>query len=311
MAILPGFSLDLTTIDSDGPPWDFDVPEMRRRALNKLYEEKPMFAVTSPMCAAFSALQNLSVNFADPLKRQRLVVCARLHMAFAMEICRRQHEAGRYFLRENPASAISWYEECVRTLMTVPGIAVSVCNQCLFGQFAIGSNGVARPAMKPTRWMSNSSDLLEALSKRCSRRGGVCGSGFGLHVPLVNGRAKAAAIYPLKLCRAILIVVSNQMRRDMKTYRGQIPINTLNSIDKLRNDDDNDNETNDETYWDELTGEEFKGDLVKKARRLELDYFKSKAVCKKRPKELRAWRRSLSGGLMSKVMMGTLTFGVD
>jgi hypothetical protein len=46
--ILPQFALDL-----DGLPWDFDIPEMRRRAKAKVMKEKPLFLVTSPMCTAF------------------------------------------------------------------------------------------------------------------------------------------------------------------------------------------------------------------------------------------------------------------
>ena len=38
--LIPGFALDLTTIDpSDGQPWDFDKPEKRERA-RKLLSDK-------------------------------------------------------------------------------------------------------------------------------------------------------------------------------------------------------------------------------------------------------------------------------
>ena len=55
--IMPGFSLDLTTCDSDGRPWDFDDPEMRDRAWAKVVAEKPLFVIGPPMCTAFSTWQ--------------------------------------------------------------------------------------------------------------------------------------------------------------------------------------------------------------------------------------------------------------
>ena len=37
----PGFALDLTVLDTDGEPWNFDDPEKRRRAMDLLTQTKP------------------------------------------------------------------------------------------------------------------------------------------------------------------------------------------------------------------------------------------------------------------------------
>ena len=58
--IKPGWSLDLTTYDTDGRPWDFEQPETRRRAKKRIEEEKPMFIIGSSMCTNFSILMNIN-----------------------------------------------------------------------------------------------------------------------------------------------------------------------------------------------------------------------------------------------------------
>ena len=52
------------------------------------------------------------------------------------------------------------------------------------------------PATKPTKWLTTSSHMAARLSKRCS--------GGHKHQPLLSGRAKDAAFYPLPLITEIL-----------------------------------------------------------------------------------------------------------
>ena len=54
----PGFSVDLTTLDEDGLPWDLSVAATQRKALRRWETEKPYLLVASPPCTAFRALQN-------------------------------------------------------------------------------------------------------------------------------------------------------------------------------------------------------------------------------------------------------------
>merc|ERR1712024_357758 len=68
------------------------------------------------------------------------------------------------------------------------------------------------PAKTPTRFLSSSEAVLEALSLRCR--------GAYRHQQLLgNRRAGAAAIYPPGLCRAILAGAEEQLRLD----RGLVP----------------------------------------------------------------------------------------
>ena len=50
LGCLPGFSLDLTTCDENGHPWDFDVAAQRDKARKLVVEQKPLLLIGAP-CA--------------------------------------------------------------------------------------------------------------------------------------------------------------------------------------------------------------------------------------------------------------------
>ena len=76
------------------------------------------------------------------------------------------------------------------------GIETVTNDQCMFGLVTKGENGKLMPAKKPTRWMTNSIFMVEALNVKCDKQ--------HKHQHLVGGRAAAAAFYPPNLLRAIL-----------------------------------------------------------------------------------------------------------
>ena len=58
LGLIPGMALDLTTTDDDdGKPWDFNDEKKRRKAKKLVREQR---CLVSPMCTAFSQLQNTS-----------------------------------------------------------------------------------------------------------------------------------------------------------------------------------------------------------------------------------------------------------
>ena len=67
---------------------------------------------------------------------------------------------------------------------------------CQFGMKSRDAEGEGW-AKKPTTLMTNSLDMFKTLSKRCT-------PGTHRHVPLMEGRAKAAALYPKDLRQAVL-----------------------------------------------------------------------------------------------------------
>lgn len=61
-----GWSLDITKKDSDGRPWDFNVPEMRNRAARKIFDDKPWLFIGSPMCTIHCIMNNINHHKMPP-----------------------------------------------------------------------------------------------------------------------------------------------------------------------------------------------------------------------------------------------------
>ena len=81
-------------------------------------------------------------------------------------------------------------------MMNMAGVLTVVMDQCMFGLETKSSDGSRLPAKKPTKWMTNSPFMIDALDARCDKS--------HKHQHLVGGRAADAAFYPPKLLRAIL-----------------------------------------------------------------------------------------------------------
>ena len=47
---MAGFSLDLTVMDEDGLPWDFNNQAKREKARRIVREQKPYMLIGSPAC---------------------------------------------------------------------------------------------------------------------------------------------------------------------------------------------------------------------------------------------------------------------
>ena len=170
MKALPGYAFDLTTVDENGVPWDFDVPERREEAKRRIMEQKPMLLVGSPMCTAFSTWQYLNAAKADPEKVKQAYTRAMIHLQFSCEMYELQVAGGRYFLHEHPDKAMSWKEWCVTKVQDLEGVGRVTGDQCQYGQ----ATSQGEPFRKPTGWMSNSECILNELGSRCSGQGGAC-----------------------------------------------------------------------------------------------------------------------------------------
>ena len=92
----------------------------------------------------------------------------------------------------------------MQELIKLPGVPVNYVDmhQCQFGQ----KDEFGNPIKKPTRWISNSKHILAALNKQCIGKKRWClqGSEWKKHTPCYGKVAIAAAIYPFRLCKAIL-----------------------------------------------------------------------------------------------------------
>ena len=179
--------MDLTT------GWDFNSEEDCKRAEDYIDEHEPLVLIGSPPCVAFSQLQSLSP--ASDNKAATLAEGIR-HMKFMARLYKKQVEAGRIFIHENPAHAKSWALPCIKRVMREAGVNVVEADQCMFGLKTWGKNrSQVVLAKKPTMFMANSSVIGRELSRKCD--------GSHEHQPLIDGRARDAARYPPALCRAI------------------------------------------------------------------------------------------------------------
>ena len=78
-------------------------------------------------------------------------------------------------------------------------------NMCMYGMTSEDELGIA-PVKKDTGFMTNARMISQRLQRRCD--------GSHRHVNLINGRAKAAQVYPEELCAEILRGFIDQLKWD-------------------------------------------------------------------------------------------------
>ena len=210
LGLLPGFALDLSLTNKKGENWDFTREDMRKEARELLAREKPMLLVGCPPCTAFSAWQALNkvkYGWTDEEVRRRQAA-GEVHLRFCCELYMAQLQGGRFFLHEHPDAASSWSVACIQELLAHPQVGRATGDQCQYGQATRHGHTIK----KPTGWMSNAPEVLKELSRRCQGRGGACSSGNLPHATASGRVAREAAVYPFKLCEAILRGMRNQLR---------------------------------------------------------------------------------------------------
>ena len=159
-----------------------------------------MLLIGTPMCKRFSSWQYLNDTKRDPETVEREKVKAKVHLAFMCELYHAQVNAGRYFLHEHPGNATSWQEECIEEVMDRQGVEVSTADRCQYGQQEDGL-----PIKKPTKFMSNSEEILRKLAKRCAGRDGWCSrKAGGRHKHAEGSTTSKTEIFTFQLCKAIL-----------------------------------------------------------------------------------------------------------
>ena len=285
--LAPGFALDITCNDpDDNTPWDFDLAAKREKALNMVRETKPLFLIGSPMCTAWCSWQRIKAQKRDPAKVKSELARARKHLEFVVSLYHEQVSAGRYFLHEQPRTASSWQEDAVQDLANIPGVETITADQCQLGAEVPDGDQAGAPVRKATGFMSNSRALLHHLHRRCHGHDGWCTRRKGGKHVVVQGKlTRGTAIYSDKLCRAIIRGMTAQLKVDGLIKDGEVGINAMDDDAAVEATLRGPEQGFSGQYRDDLTNQVLRDDLVKEARRKELDYFCSKGVWLKRPKE--------------------------
>ena len=276
MGIRPGFSLDFTSPRADGMKWDFSLPRYRREAMELINRLRPYCVIGSPPCTAWSNLQNL--NKCRPGGEAKVAEAqerAKVHLEFSVKVYRAQMRAGRYFVHEHPQTATSWKVPEIDALANSPMVMKAYANMCAFGMTSKDKEGEG-PVLKPTVFMTNSSEVKKELSQKCR--------GCPRHVHLVEGRASAAQVYPPALCRAVCRGIINQAKLDaqdmmsVQCHAGKDEIHALDEICAVEH------EANDwRKYWDDLSGKELNWELTEAARKEEIECIHQMGVYVKVP----------------------------
>jgi hypothetical protein len=264
MGLVPGLSLDLTIVDpEDGRLWDFNQKDKREKAKALVKSGSGLLLIVSPMCAAFSRLQNL--NFCRMSKEQvkEVIEYGARHLEFCMDLCRMQKDQGLYFLFEHPDRASSWRNEKVRRLLKEDGVHRIVGHMCQFGMKQEDERGIGW-IRKPTGFMTNSARIAKRLEVQCKD--------MHRHISLIGGRAKKADVYPDRLCKEIVLGLLDQMKEDGRVQEG--------SIGSMLVDKNNGAE-----FWDDLSGSRLDESMVRKARKEEIEEYRKHGVYVKVPLE--------------------------
>ena len=183
MGLKAGWSLDIITVDQDGRSWDFNEVEMRNRAVRKLLRDEPLLLIGSPMCTAFSVMNNLNCPKMCPEEVKRRIEYGRRHVEFCAKFYAMQWRAGRYFLHEHPEGTSSWQETCIVKLLKKEGVIKVNGDQCMYGLRSRDGDHEG-PARKGIGFMTNSICIAQKLNKRCPNRRG---HQVHRHVILENG----------------------------------------------------------------------------------------------------------------------------
>ena len=107
----------------------------------------------------------------DRDKVQRTIEEDKTHLNFVVSLYRNQMLKGKYFLHEHPATALSWKEDTVLALILSPSVHTVVAGQCMYSLStpAEASTNERLPAMKPTKFMTNSVFRRDQLSVKCDK----------------------------------------------------------------------------------------------------------------------------------------------
>ena len=140
------WSPDLTTTDELGNPWDFNKPDMRNKAARKVIGERPLFVIGSPMCTDFSSIMNFNWKRMGPEQVKTRLGNPMMHLKFACYLHRVQVDNARYLIHEHPLGASSWRQECIETIMCLPGVIRTSSHMCaVWNDFQRQQRGRAGP----------------------------------------------------------------------------------------------------------------------------------------------------------------------
>ena len=285
----PGFAVDLSEAKPYGPEKGQMWGLTRDRDVEQLDEvldfERPALLVGSPPCDPFSVLRRIGAHREDPERRARRRAIGERHLHTSVRFYRKQHEEGRYFLHEHPDGADSWHDPEVLALQSLPGVYTVNGPMCKWDLELEDPRRGTGLIYKRTRWLTNCPALANVLDTRCTNE---AGGPYHAHLSLIGGGlARKAAKYPIKLVRAVLKALREQLLADgelnevMLENAGPVP-----SQPTFAGPGFEDHYEDLIKHYDDISGEELPTDLVRKAREEEIRWCDSIGLFDKVPREV-------------------------
>ena len=280
----PGFAVDLCETKPygrhKGEYWDLskdsDVVELEQM----IGYERPWLLTGSPPCTAFSSLQKISLHKRDPhLVRQERMHAEKL-LEVAVHFYELQRSQGRFFLHEHPHGCDSWSHPLMIELQRKPGVFTVTSPMCCWEARLPGDE--IGYIYKPTKWVTNSPRLAQALDRECTNK--YEDRLLHRHTRLIGGVAHQAQAYAPKLVVTVLKAMRDEAKDqgwinsvDTK-YGGPVPTDYLFS----QNDGNDEQEVMEQ--YDTVTGEQLPPDLVAQGKKEEIAWTRSIGLYTKVPR---------------------------
>ena len=169
-------------------------------------------------------------------------------------------------------------------LMKITGVVLTHGDQCEYGAQVAHGPLKGCPVKKPIGFLSNSKSVSSVLSRTCSGTGGAWSRG-GRHAHCTGRIAKEAAIYPRGLCQAVIRGIVEQLKQDRFLKSGCFGVQVPDDEEEIESLCQEASQGYSGKFKDDITGQVLRDELVREARRVELDFFNKKGVWMKVPYE--------------------------
>lgn len=200
---------------------------MRNATTREVIQDKPISFIGNPMCGPFGDMSNINYSKMIEEEKDQRIGDGWKHFAFCLKLYELQWRDRRYFLHEHPEIASPWGEDCAIRMPKRQGIVRVTGDQCRYG-FKSHDGRRERPARKRTGFMTNPPCIAKKSELQCPNRKGRKEHD---HVIFINGRARAAQVYPPECCRAMCEGFVEQLEVDRKGQFSIANVNTNGGID--------------------------------------------------------------------------------
>ena len=173
--------------------WDFFSSSDRANFWKVVREQKPDCILMSPECKPFSVIMESNWSRMDPARAKEVQIKGMAMLQFCIQVAEHQLNEGKEFIIEQPQSASSWRTHAMSWLLSQPGVARIVFDQCETG-LQVCEKGLSQ---KSTGIVGNHLGILSQLCQfQCK--------GDHHHAVLEGGLPHKARVYPAQMVKAIV-----------------------------------------------------------------------------------------------------------